>query len=79
MHVLRQLVYSSTCAVYGNPESLPVTEATPPKPINPYGQSKLMAEEVMRGRACVWLGARVRRAAVECLCVHMFPLVQCPP
>ncbi|KAG2428196.1 hypothetical protein HXX76_011876 [Chlamydomonas incerta] len=45
---IKQLVYSSTCAVYGNPESLPVTEATPPKPINPYGQSKLMAEEVIR-------------------------------
>lgn len=43
-----KLVYSSTCAVYGNPATLPVTEATPPIPINPYGQSKLMAEEVIR-------------------------------
>ncbi|KAG2496594.1 hypothetical protein HYH03_005416 [Edaphochlamys debaryana] len=45
---VKQLVYSSTCAVYGNPDELPVTEATPPLPINPYGQSKLMAEEVIR-------------------------------
>lgn len=45
---VERLVYSSTCAVYGNPAHLPVTEATPPKPINPYGQSKLMAEEVIR-------------------------------
>ncbi|KXZ47499.1 hypothetical protein GPECTOR_35g937 [Gonium pectorale] len=45
---VKQLVYSSTCAVYGNPERLPVTELTPPLPINPYGQSKLMAEEVIR-------------------------------
>ncbi|EFJ51669.1 hypothetical protein VOLCADRAFT_87343 [Volvox carteri f. nagariensis] len=42
---IKKLVYSSTCAVYGNPEKLPVTEQTPPVPINPYGQSKLMAEE----------------------------------
>ncbi|PNG99412.1 putative UDP-arabinose 4-epimerase 2, partial [Tetrabaena socialis] len=45
---VEQLVYSSTCAVYGNPDKLPVTELTPPVPINPYGQSKLMAEEVIR-------------------------------
>lgn len=32
--------------MYGNPDELPVTELTPPVPINPYGQSKLMAEEV---------------------------------
>jgi UDP-glucose 4-epimerase len=43
---VKHLVYSSTCAVYGNPSQLPVTEETPPEPINPYGQSKLMAEEV---------------------------------
>jgi UDP-arabinose 4-epimerase len=41
-----QLVYSSTCAVYGNARKLPITEATPPAPINPYGRAKLAAEQV---------------------------------
>jgi UDP-arabinose 4-epimerase len=41
------LVFSSTCAVYGQPECLPITEDTPPNPINPYGASKLMAERII--------------------------------
>jgi UDP-arabinose 4-epimerase len=48
---VKNLVYSSTCAVYGNPDKLPVTEATPPKPINPYGEAKLYAENVIRNYA----------------------------
>jgi UDP-arabinose 4-epimerase len=43
-----QLVFSSTCATYGNPAKLPVTEETPTLPINPYGRAKLMAEQVIR-------------------------------
>lgn len=46
-----RLVYSSTCAVYGNPAVLPITEETPPEPINPYGRSKLMAERAVRDYA----------------------------
>ena len=45
---VKNLVYSSTCATYGNPEALPITESTPPHPINPYGKAKLMSEEVIR-------------------------------
>ena len=41
------LVFSSTCAVYGTPARLPITEATPKAPINPYGASKLMAERLL--------------------------------
>jgi UDP-arabinose 4-epimerase len=41
------LVFSSTCAVYGTPESVPIAETTPRAPINPYGRSKLMVEQVM--------------------------------
>jgi UDP-glucose 4-epimerase len=44
----RQVVFSSTCAVYGNPAQVPVTEDTPPAPISPYGQSKLMTEIMLR-------------------------------
>lgn len=46
-----KLVFSSTCATYGVPESLPITESTPQRPINPYGRSKLMVEEILRDQA----------------------------
>uniref|UniRef100_A0A7S0SPV4 UDP-glucose 4-epimerase n=1 Tax=Mantoniella antarctica TaxID=81844 RepID=A0A7S0SPV4_9CHLO len=45
---VNKLVYSSTCATYGNPEVLPITEKTPTVPINPYGKSKLYAEDAIR-------------------------------
>jgi UDP-arabinose 4-epimerase len=41
------LVFSSTCAVYGDPEFLPLTEAHRKQPVNPYGQSKWMVEQVL--------------------------------
>ena len=44
----RQFVFSSTCAVYGNPAQVPVTEDTRPAPISPYGWSKLMTEIMLR-------------------------------
>eukprot|EP00039_Didymoeca_costata_P016177 m.286320 g.286320 ORF g.286320 m.286320 type:complete len:417 (+) comp16350_c0_seq6:553-1803(+) len=43
-----QLIYSSSCATYGNVEHVPVTETTPQNPINPYGTSKKMAEQVIK-------------------------------
>ena len=46
-----KLVYSSTCATYGNVERLPITELTPTNPINPYGKSKLYAENAIRDYA----------------------------
>src|SRR5215470_4793147 len=45
---VRQFVFSSTCAVYGNPTQVPVTEDTLPAPISPYGWSKLMTEIMLR-------------------------------
>ena len=41
-------VFSSTAALYGDPERLPITEDEPAKPTNPYGESKLMVEQMMR-------------------------------
>lgn len=46
-HGIGNIVFSSTCAVYGVPEALPITEGSQPSPINPYGQSKLMVEHML--------------------------------
>lgn len=45
---VNRLVFSSTCATYGQPDSLPITEDTPQNPINPYGHSKLMVEQMLK-------------------------------
>jgi UDP-glucose 4-epimerase len=45
---VRQFIFSSTCAVYGNPAQVPVSEDTLPAPISPYGWSKLMTEIMLR-------------------------------
>lgn len=44
---IRHFVFSSTCATYGEPEYLPIDEKHPQRPTNPYGQSKLMIEQVL--------------------------------
>lgn len=41
------IVFSSTCATYGVPDSVPITEDMPQRPINPYGATKLMVERIM--------------------------------
>lgn len=46
-HGVFEMVFSSTAAVYGNPEKMPIGEADPTKPINPYGESKLMFERIL--------------------------------
>jgi UDP-glucose 4-epimerase len=43
-----QFVFSSTCATYGTPSTLPITENAPQKPINPYGQTKLDVENLLK-------------------------------
>jgi UDP-arabinose 4-epimerase len=42
------IVFSSTCATYGIPDSVPITEGHPQRPINPYGWSKLMVEQILK-------------------------------
>ncbi len=44
---IRRFVFSSTCAVYGNPVTVPMTEDHPFAPINPYGRSKRMVEQML--------------------------------
>jgi UDP-arabinose 4-epimerase len=46
-----EIVFSSTCATYGNPAEVPIRETTPQNPVNPYGETKLAIE-----RALHWYG-----------------------
>lgn len=50
-HNVKRIIFSSTCAVYGEAEYVPVDEKHPTKPANPYGESKLMAERIIE-----WFG-----------------------
>ncbi|MEY5027253.1 MAG: UDP-glucose 4-epimerase GalE [Verrucomicrobiota bacterium] len=43
-----QIVFSSTCATFGTPERVPIDESLPQNPINPYGESKLLFEKMLR-------------------------------
>jgi UDP-glucose 4-epimerase len=45
---VRKFVFSSTCATYGPPDRLPMTEDLPQNPISPYGESKLMFEKMLK-------------------------------
>lgn len=46
-HGIKKIVFSSSCAVYGNPEFLPLIENHPKNPISPYGKTKLMVEMML--------------------------------
>src|SRR6202162_1845059 len=46
---VQKIIFSSTCAIFGPPERLPTDETTPKQPINPYGESKLAFEKILRG------------------------------
>lgn len=48
---IRKFIFSSTAAVYGIPEKIPVDEEVIPRPINPYGASKLATENILRDMA----------------------------
>ena len=59
---IRRFVFSSTCAVYGEPAKIPITEDNPRQPVNPYGTSKLFCEYVLEAydRAYGLRSARLR-------------------
>jgi len=61
------IVVSGTCAVYGSPEKMPITEDTPTNPINPYGASKLFMERMLadyeKGHGIKWMSLRYFNAA----------------
>ncbi|MCE2959967.1 MAG: UDP-glucose 4-epimerase GalE [Akkermansiaceae bacterium] len=50
----KAFVFSSTCATYGTPTKIPIDESNPQNPINPYGQSKLMVEQILRDCERAW-------------------------
>jgi UDP-glucose 4-epimerase len=57
-HSVKKFIFSSTCAVYGEPDDLPITEDLPKSPINPYGHTKLAVEWMLEDSARAWgLGA----------------------
>ncbi len=47
-HGCNKIIFSSTCATYGEPERVPITEDMPQNPINPYGATKLMVERIFK-------------------------------
>ncbi len=47
-HGVDNLVFSSTCATYGEPQALPISDDHPQNPVNPYGASKFMVERIAR-------------------------------
>lgn len=62
-----RIVFSSTCATYGLPESLPIAEDHPQRPVNPYGESKLFIERVLHAYGHAyglrWINLRYFNAA----------------
>lgn len=48
------IVFSSTAAVYGEPDSIPIEEDAPTRPVNPYGDSKLQFEKALERSAAEW-------------------------
>ena len=64
---VKKIVFSSSCATYGVPESLPINEDHPLTPVNPYGESKLMVEKMLRWYGEIhgvkWISLRYFNAA----------------
>ena len=77
------LIYSSTCAVYGQPDSLPITEMTATEPTSPYGVAKLAAESYIKSKQSTTFTAQILRyfnvvgaRADGRLCEHPSPQLQ---
>ena len=64
---VRNIVFSSSCASYGLPESVPIREDHPQRPVNPYGESKLFVERVLdwygQAYGMKWMSLRYFNAA----------------
>lgn len=51
---VKNFIFSSTCATYGNPTEIPITEKHPQNPVNPYGRTKLIIEQVLSDYASAY-------------------------
>lgn len=49
-----RIIFSSTCAIYGNPAQMPIVESTPTQPVNVYGQTKLAVERMLENHAAAY-------------------------
>ncbi len=58
---VRRIVFSSSATVYGAPDQLPIAESAPIRPVNPYGQTKAMVEQIL----CDWCIADVEHTAIS--------------
>jgi UDP-arabinose 4-epimerase len=67
-----QIVYSSTCATYGNPTLMPITESTPQNPVSPYGSAKLAAERMIQEYVA-------SNAAVSAIILRYFNVIGADP
>src|SRR5438046_5047742 len=61
---VRRMVFSSTCAIFGPPDRVPIDETAPARPISPYGESKLAFEKILR-----WYD---EIHGVKFVCLHYF-------
>ncbi len=68
---ISRLVFSSTAAVYGEPERVPILESSPLAPVNPYGESKVMIEKILG-----WLD---RYRGFRSVCLRYFNACGCIP
>ena len=59
---VRDVVFSSTCATYGEPQKVPISEDHPQNPVNPYGETKLAVEKMLH-----WYGRRTASATPRCV------------
>ena len=51
---VKRFIFSSTCAVFGEPKKVPIGEENPKAPVNPYGQSKLMMENMLKDASAAY-------------------------
>ncbi|MEI6084640.1 MAG: UDP-glucose 4-epimerase GalE [Verrucomicrobiota bacterium] len=66
---VHKFVFSSTCAIFGVPKTIPITEDLPKDPINPYGESKLMFERILN-----WYG---KQHGLTYVCLRYFNAAGC--